>query len=326
MKRSNDNADTKKYLQLNRLCTEPIGLVIAAFVCLSITLKGATYYAVTDGRYQDRHCWIATYPGNFIRYQDTVYIDAHIELSTDLVVNGIVVIGKNFSLKGTHQVVLLDNGALINHGTISVKVLVNKGKIVNQHLLETENDFINSGVLQNQRYIHVGKTFDNTGKVIGQKGSIVANQRWICRSSGSIEGTLEICSDQVMLEDETRIEQNGLTYCGMNVFSRQYLTASVSCDKTLLVWHHPQGTFVDYQIVTSDDGIRYTPLLTLQAHQVTIDKQGNLIFNLPPLQREVWQYVKVIAKDHQGANYTCAPVVIGPPREHRQLSLLEKSD
>lgn len=302
--------------------SEPIRLIISALICLNFSVKAASYYAASDGKYQDPNIWISAYPGNYIREYDTVYIDAHVELSSDVVVKGVLITGKNFSLTGSYNLVMLPEGMMQNRGIIRVKSFVNKGTVNNYGILESETDCINSGLIENRGSITVDNIFENTGNIGGEKGSIIANKRIVNKDKGIINGTMDLCSNQFASEESAFVDYQKVTYCGIHIFKSAYLTASLNPDGVYLKLHNSrEANYKEYHIEKSKDGVHYTTCRVMKQSEVCRDTNHDVILSDPALSDSPALFYRLTAFDEKGKCHTFMPVCVGATA-NRQVSLM----
>jgi hypothetical protein len=263
------NLENKKAYRFSRLLAEPTGLLIAALISLSFTVEAATFSTKNHGKYSDPANWKNTYPGNLIKETDTVYINSNITLSGDIVIKGLLVVNEKFSLIGDNNLVVLENGTLINKGITIAKAINNKGRIKNNNILETAIDLINTGNLENNQSMIVGNVLDNTGSITGASGNIIANKRLVNTFPGKISGKVDICSNDFSNVGGGSIDSMNVSFCGNRIFSSMFLTASVTSESIQLNLKNAQlHKYKECRIEKSTDGEQFNTIASLFANEI----------------------------------------------------------
>jgi len=263
------NLEKKRTAKFSRLFSEPVGLLMAALVSLSFTSHAGTFVSKEHGKYTDAAAWQNGYPTNFIKENDTVYINSNMELSGDIVIKGVLVVGERSSLIGSKNLVVLENGAFYNKGITIVNAVTNRGSVKNQSILETNVDFINTGTLENNQSMIVGNILDNTGIISGKAGNIISNIRFVNTAPGRITGSIDICSNDFSNVGGGTLDSTSVSFCGNRIFSSMFLTASIGSESIQLKLNnsHTAG-FAEYQIEKSIDGENFQTIAHLRSADV----------------------------------------------------------
>jgi hypothetical protein len=293
------------------ILSEPVALILSALVCFSCSLKATTYTTQNNGNYTVAANWKIAYPGNFIQAADTVYINTHTQLNTDIIVKGTLIIRPRQALTGSRNIVVMAGGSVHNHGIAIVKAIVNKGTLHNHHILETEADIINSGWLHNYHSIISGNIFENTGTIDGKWGSIMANARFVNIGPGNITGTTDVCSNNFSSMNGSSIDSTTVSFCGSRIFTSAYLTASIKTEGIQLKLHNTRhADNKEYLIEKSTDGSYYTAIDTVKIQNAEAMQQTGIIYTdtAPVINAAVLYRVKIIARS--GAIKQIAPLEI----------------
>ena len=248
---------------MNLIFSTPI-ILILAFIGISASSNAKVYTATLQGEYDDKNVWVPSYPGNIIKETDTVIINNNLELKTDIVVKGHLLIKKDGSLMGNKNIVVLETGSFLNFGISIMGALSNKGMVYNRHILEVSDDFINSGDLYNQESMVVGHIVDNIGVITGNGGHLIANKKFVNSQTGEIIGNLDICSNNFMNVDGGYIDSTKLSFCGHRIFNSLYLTASVKKERIVLSLSNSQKKdYKKFHVERSIDGINFETIATI---------------------------------------------------------------
>ncbi|HXH17534.1 MAG TPA: hypothetical protein VNJ07_00500 [Chitinophagales bacterium] len=246
-----------------------VALLIAALISFSLSAKAKVFNANLDGKYNDPAIWVPSYPGNIIQETDTVYINNDVKLSSDIVVKGTVLVRRTGSLMGNRNVIVLQQGKLLNFGISIVDGLNNKGLVYNKHILEVALDLINSGEIVNQESIVIGNIADNIGLITGQGGTLIANKKLVNSQTGMLKGSMDVCSNNFMNVDGGTIDSTHLSFCGHRIFNNVYLSADIRRDNIVLRLHNSENKdYRKFQVERSIDGINYEPIATVNKEQL----------------------------------------------------------
>jgi hypothetical protein len=305
------NIERKKGASFKKYLSEPMGLLITALVCFSLSSYAGTYTSKSAGNYSSTDVWEAGYPGNLIKDGDTVFIKSNVNLGSDLVVKGILVVSPGNSLTGSGNLVVLGSGYFNNKGITLVKSITNRGAINNSSVLETSTDFINTGTFENNQSMIVGNILDNTGTITGKRSQIMVNKRMINAETGRINGLVDICSNDFSNVGGAQIDSVNVSFCGNKIFNATYLTASVKKDAIQINLNNSNvANVAEYEIEKSTDGTNYTKIASVKSSEVKDATQPfNFSDNSPVSGKTVFYRMKVI--DANGKASLITPVEVG---------------
>lgn len=263
---------------IRRIATEPVGLLMATLISLCVVASAATFTTQQSGKYNETSNWTPSYPGNYIKAEDTIIINAHIILSHDLLVKGILVIKERAALTSENNLIILEEGSCINNGILLAKTINNKGKTINQNILETIGDFINTGTVENHHSIVIGNIMENTGTLTGTAGFLIANKRLINTFPGKISGSVDICSNDFSNINGGAIDSINISFCGHRIFNSLFLTASATSESIqLCLKNAPLHRYKECTIEKSTDGENYTTVALLSAHDLKNNHINNTL-------------------------------------------------
>jgi len=246
-----------------------IALLIISLITLSFSTKAKVFTASLDGNYNDQTIWVPSYPGNIIKENDTVYIANDVKLNTDIVVKGTLLVRMTGSLMGGKNMIVLQQGKLLNFGITITDALNNKGLVYNKRILEVALDFINSGEVVNHESIVVGNIVDNIGLITGQGGSLMANKKFVNSQTGMLKGSIDVCSNNFMNVDGGTIDSTHLGFCGHRIFNTVYLSADIKRDNIVLSLRNSENKdYNKFQVERSVDGINYELIATVNKKQL----------------------------------------------------------
>jgi hypothetical protein len=298
-------------IKLRRAASEPIGVLITALISLCFTAKAATFITKNHGKYSDESNWKSQYPGNYIKNGDTVYINSHITLNGDIVVKGILVVNERFSMTGENNLVILDDGMLINKGITLVKAINNKGNLINWNILETSADFINTGKLENHQSIVIGNMLDNTGNISGNMGNLIVNKRLVNTFPGKITGNIDICSNDFSNVGGGAIDSMSVSFCGNRIFSSMFLTARITSENIQLNLKNAAiSKYKECQIEKSTDGQNYTTIAWLMTNDIK-ENNGILTYHDKSSISSNTLYYRMKLIGHDGTESFIPPVEVG---------------
>ncbi len=308
MKTNLQNIEKKKGTTIRTYLSEPIGLLMAALVTFSFSSFAGNYTTKSSGNFSNASIWESGYPTNLIKEGDTVVIKSNVNLNSDVVVKGVLMVSPNFSLTGSGNLVVLGSGYFNNKGITLIKSITNRGSVVNSSVLETAADIINTGTFENNQSMIVGNIFDNTGVVTGKAGQIMVNKRMVNSETGMISGSIDVCSNDFSNVGGARIDSLGVSFCGNKIFSATYLTASIRKDAIQINLNNSTATNVaEYEIEKSTDGNNYTKIASIKANEITNNALPvNFSDNSPVNGNTVFYRMKLI---HANGNTSFVPAV-----------------
>lgn len=251
-KRSNRN-NMKGFRRLQLLA-----LLMLAFISMSFTAQATTFTIDKSGKYTKEGIWSPHYPGQMIATSDTVVINKHVKLNTDMILEGVLIVNNNASLTGNSNIIVNENGSLINNGITIAKTFTNKGRIFNDLILEATKDLLNTGQFKNHESVVVGNKLDNTGLIAGKGGQFVANYKIINSLEGHIDGTIDICSGNFQNVQGGSIDSANITFCGNVLFQHLTLTAQLEQDTVnLKLINSDKKQFEEWRLEKSFNGENY---------------------------------------------------------------------
>jgi hypothetical protein len=312
MKSNLKEQEDKKGKKHFKFISEPFGLLLAAFISLSFSMKAGTFVIHEHGNYNDASNWKHGYAGNYIRQGDTVHINAMVTLNTDIVVQGVLITGTRYTLTGSHNIVVLGNGVFINNGVTVIKAINNRGFIINRKILETEVDMINIGNIENYHSIVAGNIFENTGIISGSMGSVMANARLVNIGPGKIAGTTDVCAGGFSNVNGGIIDSANVSFCGSRIFNTAYLTASIATTGIQLKLHNSRhADNKEYLIEKSADGKEYNTIATVRSNEISAVAPAYTIYTDKAALQTASVYYRVKITTRSGAVHHIAPVSIG---------------
>lgn len=297
----------RKSFQVRSLMSEPIGLLMATLLSISVSTKAEVFTTKTNGNFTDPEIW-SKYPGNIVRETDTVIIKNNISLNKDVIVKGLLQISSGSSLHGDGNLVVLADGKFTNHGIALVKSITNRGAISNANVLETSVDFINVGQFTNHQSTVVGNILDNTGEINGTNGQVMVNKRMVNAVTGSIKGTIDICSNDFSNVGGAKIDSLNVSFCGNKIFNATYLTASVKRDVIEINLRNSKGSDIAaYEVEKSEDGKVYNKVATIDAKSITDNTLPINFSDATKINGNTTYYrMKII---HKNGNFSYVPSV-----------------
>jgi hypothetical protein len=191
---------------------------IAILMCISLFTQAAVYTTQKSGAFDKQDIWTPFYPGNTIKESDTVVINHAVTQNIDVVVKGTLIIKEKASLTGDRNMIVVKTGTLFNLGATQFGLLTNRGAIFNQQRLDVTMDFVNSGNVINHSKIEVGNMVDNTGLLTGKGGKISATGKFVNSRTGSIDGNMDVCSNNFLNVEGGSINTQIITFCGNPIF------------------------------------------------------------------------------------------------------------
>lgn len=246
-----------------------IGLIAAALLSLGFTSKAATYTASTSGNYNEETVWQPAYPGNIVSANDTVVVKGNLKLNVDVIVKGTMIVNAQASLTGEKVLVVLEKGIFVNSGITVVNDITNRGGIINRHILETNEDLINTGKIWNNESMVVGSILDNVGTITGNGGNLIANQKLVNSKTGQIVGNVDVCSSNFMNVDGGQLDSANISFCGHRIFNNVFLTASLKKESVVLNLLNSQNKqYKEYTIEKSNDGVSFKTVATIKGDEI----------------------------------------------------------
>ncbi len=246
-----------------------IALLLAALLSLSFSASATTHTVTGNGSFNDAKLWKDGYPGNVIYEGDTVLLSGNINLNVDVVVKGALIVKSQAKFTGNKNLVVMDQGLLLNNGITIVEGLTNRGTVLNKSILETQKDMINTGKLHNNQSMVVGNILDNVGIITGNGGQLIANNRFVNSKDGYIQGNIDVCSANFMNVDGGSIDSTFVSFCGARIFGEVYLTASIRKDNvTLSLLNSENKPFQKYEIEKSADGQNFTTVASVEGSTI----------------------------------------------------------
>jgi len=230
--------------------------------------SATTYTTVKAGKYTDKSIWSPEYPGNIIKADAKVVINRHVKLNTDVIIKGVLEIEKTGSMMGSQNVIVLETGAMHNNGIMVVEHVSNRGGLRNEHILEASHDLVNTGKLENNHSMVVGKVLDNIGTINGDGGQLVANKKLINSQGGFIAGQIDVCSNELMNVDGGRLDSVSLSFCGHRIFNGMFLTADLDPESIHLKLLNSEDQFFQtYEILRSTDGKKFETIASINGDE-----------------------------------------------------------
>lgn len=246
-----------------------IGLLLAALLSLSFSASATTHIISGNGNYNDQKLWSDGYQGNVIFEGDTVLLSGNINMNVDLVVKGAIFVKNQSRFTGSKNLIIMDEGLMVNNGMTIVDAVTNRGTLVNKNILETAKDFINTGKIFNNQSMVVGNILDNVGTITGNGGQMIANSKFVNSKTGQIQGNIDVCSANFMNVDGGRIDSTFVSFCGARIFSEVYLTASIRKEQVVLsLLNSENKKFEKYEIEKSEDGLNYTTIASVEGSSI----------------------------------------------------------
>lgn len=89
--------------------------------------------------------WAEEVPGYHIGENDTVFLNRNVILDEPLSLDGVVVVGSGVTIYSSSMIEVLENGRLINKGSLMVTELVNHGTVHNHHSLKALESMTGAG-------------------------------------------------------------------------------------------------------------------------------------------------------------------------------------
>ncbi|CAN5288741.1 hypothetical protein BH09BAC1_BH09BAC1_15660 [soil metagenome] len=245
------------------------GLLLAAMLSLSFSASATTHTITGNGNFNDTKLWANGYPGNVIFAGDTVMLSGNIELNIDVVVKGALIVKSQARLSGNKNLVIMDEGLLMNNGITIVEGITNRGMVFNKSILETRKDMINTGRVINNHSMIVGNILDNVGNISGNGGQLIANNKFVNSKGGQIQGNLDVCSASFMNVDGGSIDSTFVSFCGARIFSEVFLTASIRKDYVQLsLLNSENKKYQKYEIERSADGNAFTTIASVEGSSI----------------------------------------------------------
>lgn len=180
--------------------------------------EAAVFTTQKTGNFDQQSIWQPYYPGNVIKETDTVVINNTVTQNVDVVVKGTLIVQEKASLTGDRNMIVVKSGTLFNLGATKFGLLTNRGAIFNQQKLDVSMDFVNSGNVINHSKVEVGNVLDNTGLLTGKGGDYAANGKFINSRTGSIDGNLDVCSNNFLNVEGGSVNVQTTTFCGNPIF------------------------------------------------------------------------------------------------------------
>lgn len=244
-------------------------LLVAALISLSFSASATTHTISGNGNYNDTKLWSAGYQGNVIFEGDTVMLSGNITMNVDVVVKGAIFIKSQARFTGNKNLVVMDEGLVMNNGMTIVDAISNRGTVYNKSILETHKDFINTGKVFNNQSMVVGNILDNVGNITGNGGQLIANAKFVNSKSGQIQGNIDVCSANFMNVDGGSIDSTFVSFCGARIFSEVYLTASIRKEQVVLsLLNSENKKFQKYEIEKSIDGSNFTTIASVEGNSI----------------------------------------------------------
>jgi hypothetical protein len=244
-------------------------LLVAALMSLSFSASATTHTITGNGNYNDTKLWSDGYQGNVIFEGDTVMLSGNINMNVDVVVKGAIFIKNQARFTGNKNLVIMDEGLVMNSGMTIVEAISNRGTLFNKNILETHKDFINTGKVFNNQSMVVGNILDNVGNITGNGGQLIANAKFVNSKSGQIQGNIDVCSANFMNVDGGSIDSTFVSFCGARIFSEVYLTASIRKEQVVLsLLNSENKKFQKYEIEKSEDGLNFTTIASVDGASI----------------------------------------------------------
>lgn len=170
-------------------------LLLATAACVAITpdIEARTFTAVQSGKWTDPKLWQPYYPGSVISAEDSVIVNSNVTLNTGLIIHGDLKITKGSTLQGNKDVLVEKSGSLSNQGNTVFGRLTNEGKVDNDLILETMQDFRNNGIINNSNTTVAGTHLLNeSGTATGNGGSYFANGTVVSQPNATFGKKVEV--------------------------------------------------------------------------------------------------------------------------------------
>jgi hypothetical protein len=196
-------------------------------------------------------------------------LSGNITMNVDVVVKGAIFIKSQARFTGNKNLVVMDEGLVMNNGMTIVDAISNRGTVYNKSILETHKDFINTGKVFNNQSMVVGNILDNVGSISGNGGQLIANAKFVNSKSGQIQGNIDVCSANFMNVDGGSIDSTFVSFCGARIFSEVYLTASIRKEQVVLsLLNSENKKFQKYEIEKSVDGLNFTTIASVEGNNI----------------------------------------------------------
>lgn len=215
-------------------------------VLISSSSFAKTYTIVNNGKWSDATIWENGVPGNEIQSTDVVIIKNHVVVSSDISVQGTLIIEKGNTLVSNKSLAVGKTGHLVNNGSVNVKRLMNEGEIQNYSSLESMMEIQNTGNFNNNVNVLSGTNILNYGGSLnGDHGTFFANQMVINSPDATIANTLK-----VFIGDNAQLAAPTTSDFSIETFSRENAV-------TLSINNNNQKTLNNIIIQRSFDGALY---------------------------------------------------------------------
>jgi hypothetical protein len=227
-------------------------LVVIGTLVLTNTCIAKTYVATSSGKWNNPTIWEGEQPTKSINSDDVVIIKNHVLIGEDLNINGLLIIEKNSSFISSRSLAVSSNGQLVNNGSLSVRRMINEGKVENYGSFETMSELQNNGNINNDQNIIAGSSILNqAGRLEGNNGTYFAN------------------TNVITSKDASYSENVNIFYGGelpTNTSSRDFNVDIETLDNnvTLTIQNISNKKVLRYEVSKSTDGENYTALATNQ--------------------------------------------------------------
>ena len=229
-----------------------IGATLAA-VLFSSSSFAKTFTIINSGKWADASIWENGVPGDEIQATDVVIIKNHVVISSDIAIQGTMIVEKGNTLISNKSIAVGKSGHLVNSGNINVKRLMNEGEIQNYASLESMMEIQNSGSFTNNVNVLSGTNLLNYGGALnGENGTYFANQGVISSPESTISKTVK-----VFVGGADELAQTATsTDFSIETFSRENAV-------TLSINNNKQKTLSNIIIERSFDGVNYEQIASM---------------------------------------------------------------
>lgn len=229
--------------------------LLAATLVLTLVSSSTfakTFTIVNNGKWSDASIWENGVPGNEIQSTDVVVIKNHVVVSSDISVQGTLIIEKGNTLVSNKSLAVGKTGHLVNNGSVNVKRLMNEGDIQNYSSLESMMEIQNTGNFNNNVNVLSGTNILNYGgSLSGDNGTFFANQTVINSPDAKIANTLK-----VFVGENAQLANSSSSDFSIETFSRENAV-------TLSINNNNQKTLSNVTITRSFDGNTYEHLTSI---------------------------------------------------------------
>ncbi len=267
-----------------------IGALAIANSCLA-----KVYVASSAGKWNNPLIWEGEQPSKSISNEDVVIIKNHVVIGEDINIDGILVIEKSSSFISSRSIAVASNGQLINNGNLSVRRMINEGKIENYGSFETMSELQNNGNINNTQNVVAGSSILNqSGRLEGDNGTYFAN------------------TSVITSKDATYSENVNIYYGGelpTNTTTKDFNVEIETLDNniTLTVQNISNKKVMRYEVTKSTDGENFVNVVANQN-----PKNDLLIIYDNDIQQSIVHYkVAAITATNEKINIPTTSVSLG---------------